>query len=782
MVAISFQPPDEKAPDAVYQTAAGARTKQDTTKHPSGLSIFTSEDDCQPFQHTWPDYLPDWPADAKYKPLVVTFTPTPENTAPTVSIGGAGDPISPLDLEILAAERRGWEFWHRVLNDATATDEERFIATNGLLLMEEVGFVTWNNEREFPLNLSRVRDERELRERPGLVLLDQWQFGWKQLENDYVATSDGTQWERQEYSEDGGQSWLPISVDFLEQYSRNCIALYDNSPWARQDHYDERGYLVRHERPAIVRNVQREKGLYDPPGPDLLHRYCPELYPSREARQAERVKRSEQKYYGAMKKAIEKDVAKSEPIANYEAIEDEDSNEEPEKKPLPMRLMLLNIRNATNNWPRAAAGELFVADSGGKVSFIEGSEGFFGWLGSSTNQVPDFVSKSGFHSKAEAFKEFKRTAKQYRMVESLPHEPPIEGIYYANGEIKSGKGEAIKELLSMFCPETEVDRQLILAAILSTFWGGRGGGRPVFAITSDHGRGVGKTTVPVLIGRLAGGVLDFEKETEIAKMKERLLSPDGLTKRVVLLDNLKSAKFSHAELEGLTTNSEISGKRLYVGEASRPNTLLWCITVNGPAFVEDMAQRCVFIKLGKPTHSGCWRDEAEAFIDSHREEIIADVLAILREKPGSLERYSRWGDWERNVLSKLHQPAEIQRVILERQREYNADQDEAGLVADEIIKQLKRLHYDPDREVVFIPSSVMVNWYNWATKENKPTTGASQAVGRMIESQSEPLRSLTKNLNNKLGRGFRWAGSLADPSASIWTDIQQRLAEAAANR
>ena len=149
-----------------------------------------------------------------------------------------------------------------------------------------------------------------------------------------------------------------------------------------------------------------------------------------------------------------------------------------------------------------------------------------------------------------------------------------------------------------------MDGHLLKAMWATALWGGTGGAGPAFVITSDLGRGVGKSRLAALTGYLVGGSLDFSAKEDIATIKQRLLSPDALTHRVAFLDNVKSLRFSWAELGALVTSVEISGKRMFVGEVQRPNTFTWFGTLNGASLSTDMAQRCVIIKLGRPEYSG----------------------------------------------------------------------------------------------------------------------------------------------------------------------------------
>ena len=50
----------------------------------------------------------------------------------------------------------------------------------------------------------------------------------------------------------------------------------------------------------------------------------------------------------------------------------------------------------------------------------------------------------------------------------------------------------------------------------------------------------------------------------------------------------------------MITTDIISGKRLYMGEGRRPNTITHVITLNGASLSKDLAQRCIPIKLARP--------------------------------------------------------------------------------------------------------------------------------------------------------------------------------------
>ncbi len=199
-------------------------------------------------------------------------------------------------------------------------------------------------------------------------------------------------------------------------------------------------------------------------------------------------------------------------------------------------------------------------------------------------------------------------------------------------------------------------------------------------------------------------------------IKTRLLSKLALTKRVAMLDNVKTLRFSWAELEALITAATISGKWLFRGEGrKRPNVLTWLITLNGASMATDMAQRSVIIKIGQPQRSKTWEHEITAFIEANREAIIADCISLLRKPPRvGLRSYSRWASWEEGVLSRVSDPAAAQKLILARQAEADVEADEAVIITDYFREQLRSLRYPSDQVKVFIPSGVAADRFSQA--------------------------------------------------------------------
>lgn len=458
-------------------------------------------------------------------------------------------------------------------------------------------------------------------------------------------------------------------------------------------------------------------------------------------------------------------------LATFDVAAGDGDDGKPVFFPRTLPTIIDEIRRLMGDWPRRVGEALFVPNAIGQVDWLGSVAATFGYL-QSRSQV-FWRSGSGFVTKEETVAELRRTTTQHVAVEVLPHEPSLPGHFYCCGEVSPGDGRHLQALLDRFTPATDVDRDLMQAAIMTLFWGGAGGTRPAFLITGPDGRGSGKSKTAAMLSLLAGGLMEFGGRDEIDRVKTRLLSAEGLTKRGAILDNIKSLKFSWAELEGLITSPAVSGHRMFVGEASRPNTITWFITLNGPSLSSDMAQRVITIHVLRPVYTGTWEDDTRAFIEEHRSAIIADVIAALRCTPRPLQTFMRWGSWENAILARLPNPQDAQRIIAERQAELDADSEEANTIEEFFADQLRRLDYDTERKEVHIPVDVAARWLNWATGETHKTTGASRTL-RQMASEGKVTRILP-NPSKANGRGFLWRGEYVDVGAQPEYDLPERL-------
>src|SRR5262249_29742783 len=152
------------------------------------------------------------------------------------------------------------------------------------------------------------------------------------------------------------------------------------------------------------------------------------------------------------------------------------------------------------------------------------------------------------------------------------------------------------------------------------------------------------------------------------------------------------------------TSTTISGRQMYVGEGQIPNTFAVMLTINGATLSRDMAQRCVIIKLARPEYSATWEEDAKADIEASRWSIIGDLIAELKRDAPVLQRYSRWGAWERHVLARLDDPAALQSMIEKRQDEADDDTEEADLVREAIRDAIEQVDQCASTQNILIPS------------------------------------------------------------------------------
>lgn len=451
-------------------------------------------------------------------------------------------------------------------------------------------------------------------------------------------------------------------------------------------------------------------------------------------------------------------------FANYEEETKEGLDGEPIKVKNPYMIHDLHraVINLSGNWPKRVEDRLFISTADYEPVFLDSPQKMFAWIDKQSRVA--WTRGERFITQERFYEHLCMNVDRFDAIETLPHFPEIPGIYYLHPPLPSPtKGTAaLQKFVDFFNPSTDIDRELILAMILTVFWGGAPGRRPAFLVTGESDgtgtvdammdRGIGKTTLlDIIADELAGGFIDVSPTDEIGDIKTRLLSKTALRTRIARLDNLKRLKFSWADLEGLITSSEISGRALYQGEGRRPNTLIWIITLNGASLSKDMAQRVVPIRLKRPTFAATWEQEVRAYAQANRWQIIADIEATLQDEPGVFQPRTRWATWEQEVLSKVDKPAECQNLIAERQELIDEDDEEKLTVADLFRVQITSAGHNPTTDHVFIPSAVAARWVSIATRKSWATNTASA----YIRGLGIPELRKTKGGDE---RGWHWVG------------------------
>lgn len=353
---------------------------------------------------------------------------------------------------------------------------------------------------------------------------------------------------------------------------------------------------------------------------------------------------------------------------------------------------------ATGGWPKCAGGLLFgVRESppgflptASNVRYLTQPVDLWAWC----SEVCDpFWTKQKVHDengnpKTPATKEeFHRhlrdcAAQRFLSVSLLPHEPKIPGVFYVPCELPRPTGKRLAEFLAMLNPDTEEDRQLLLACALTPLWGGPAGGRPVFVFDSRHGRGSGKTATAQAIADLYGGAFRVSPREEWDIVKKRLMSDRAMGQRVALIDNVKS-KLGGPEIEDTITGSTIDGWRPYHGNFSRPNDLTWLVTQNAARGGSDIAKRAVTIHIGPPKHGDSFLVNMAEFQGAYRAEVLSDGLAMLAQaargsvSPANRDRFQAWQD---GPLARCENPDALARLIIDRRGELDSDSEEAEAV------------------------------------------------------------------------------------------------------
>ena len=439
-------------------------------------------------------------------------------------------------------------------------------------------------------------------------------------------------------------------------------------------------------------------------------------------------------------------------LKNFQIVKivDDKGKEEDEEVPLPAAMIAHDLIRQTRGWPRRVNSSLFVRDGDNGPLWLSKPNELFAWMQRGlpiTN--PDYPSVhwkdkgNGLTSKGEFDAYLQQTVTHYESVESAPHYPKITGHYYIHPPIPtvdiSGKLDA---LLKWFKPATDEDGLLLVAWLLTLFWGGPYGQRPAFLFTGEDddkemGRGIGKTTLVRMSAKLCGGTFDIRQTDKWDEVLKRLLSNTACsTQRVMSLDNIKTHRFSWADVEALITSENVNGRKLYVGDGRRPNTFVVAITLNGASLSKDLAQRCVIVKMKRPTYSGNWESDLAAFIDANRWEIIGDIIALLKTPVQKIAGFTRWGTWERDIIGRLPNPEALQKLIRERREAVDDDQEEADLIRDAIAQELReRGHGEPNEAGVRIPAAAMAEIVGKALSEKLTTTTAGtklKAIGGAI--------------------------------------------------
>lgn len=368
--------------------------------------------------------------------------------------------------------------------------------------------------------------------------------------------------------------------------------------------------------------------------------------------------------------------------------------------PLDPREILNEITKHTQGWPVSVAGELIVLTSQRTLQSKKTETQYFAWL---YEHFEVEWQSSPAISKAEFFEFCRSNSDQYTDATGFPHYPCVDGVLYQYPSIDEETGGFLDSFINFFSPATESDRELIKAFILTLFWGGPPGSRPAFLITSagmsiDQGRGFGKTTLLELCGELCGGLLRISQVENVESIRKRIINQaDGKPRpRVIAIDNVKTRRFSWADLESMITARQISGQALYRGNGTVDNLHTFALTVNGPSLSKDLAQRVIVLELAKPEFSASWYTDVLDYIEQYRWQIIGDIGECLSAEvhPLPSEGVTRFGTWESEVLCKVNNASEVRELIKQRQKEHDDDDASKAEFGQFLFEQLSNTFHN----------------------------------------------------------------------------------------
>ena len=441
-----------------------------------------------------------------------------------------------------------------------------------------------------------------------------------------------------------------------------------------------------------------------------------------------------------------------------------------------------SLATATGGWPRRAAGRLFSPGVEGEdglptaeaIRYLDRPEALFGWMhdrgelywaGGACVDPMDGTSRTPM-TKNEMFRHLIETrTPHYESAELLPHEPPAERTWYAPHVLERHDSSILYDLVEDWNGETDDDRSLMIAAILTLFWGGGCGKRPAFVFRSRHGAGSGKSTLARLISRIAGGAVESEQISKDAwpRFFQKLITAPGIYQRVALIDNVKH-KLDSSEIEAAITSEQLTGHLMYVGPAYRPNRMTWMITSNSPSMSHDLAERSAVIEIGSQRADATFEARVERFIADNRGKLIAAAIEMLSAPPvGEIQPHNldRWAAWQTAILTRFERADELASLLRARRVGLDADQEDAADLTAIFRAMIRWRGLDPDTARVFIGNNAVASLLRTLDPEDFGARG-KRAITTYIKNRlgAGHLRQMRYVVSNA-GRGFCWTGDEA---------------------
>lgn len=374
------------------------------------------------------------------------------------------------------------------------------------------------------------------------------------------------------------------------------------------------------------------------------------------------------------------------------------------ERPINARTLVQELRERFIDFPRRLGNILFDFDLHAKtITHLVSPDALFAWIAIKSKKTIEWSRIRGALSQAQFSQALLLHVRQYQGIASAPHFPLRQDIFYTHNplpQVRRSQTPHLDALIARFAPASQDYLPLLRALFMAPIFHGKGAPRPAWVIDSIDGKGVGKTTLVKLLAHLYGETpIDLDPITlkqDLTATIRRLISADGRSKRIALLDNIQGT-FVSANLARLITAETLSGISPYGRtEETRANDITYIITSNAASLDDDIAQRAYTIKLRKAPRSTSWETDTRAYITLHRETIFAEILSELTTPTFTLQNpATRYPEFETALLAPACKtPETYAKTIALIQADVgsaNATEDRAQEVADTFAEAIETI-------------------------------------------------------------------------------------------
>lgn len=427
--------------------------------------------------------------------------------------------------------------------------------------------------------------------------------------------------------------------------------------------------------------------------------------------------------------------ANREPFRNFTLIHDEEENKT-KKIPRTINELVKDIHVRLLNAPFRVGNELFDKDlDSGQICYMYNESDLFSWIQRKTNNYVEWAKTEGCVTKQEFFSALKSEAKQYSSISYVPDFPVRDDVFYCHEELPeaSANHEYFETFISFFNPVDEVNKAMLRAFVMQPLYYTPLMPRPMWIIDSPTGQGSGKSKIPELVSILYGSnnadgqIIDIsinDLNNNYSEVVKRIISTSGRNSRILRLDNVTGVLKS-SQLASLVTASAITGRPAYgKGEESRPNNLMYVVTVNGASVDTDIASRAYYLNVAKPLMKSNWNDDVLNYIQKNRYYIFQDIIDIIKSHvPFGIPPSTRFPKFEEKILQpacgSLEMFQNALNMIHGEREESNTDEELAKRIEEELFSEIlkvkpsySRSKLNPLTDRIFIRSNVLEKWFS----------------------------------------------------------------------